>query len=92
MFFSSRKQDQDVSTRRLPQLESTSPELPEWQYYESIITVLTRNSITFKFQAIPAGSDLGRGFDPFDPGLLSLKLDVVFSLNGNDVSKSIAKD
>ncbi|KAF9809288.1 hypothetical protein SFRURICE_015751, partial [Spodoptera frugiperda] len=25
---------------------------------------------------------MGRGFDPFDPGLLSLKLDVVFSLNG----------
>ncbi|KAF9801350.1 hypothetical protein SFRURICE_016339, partial [Spodoptera frugiperda] len=28
----------------------------------------------------------GRGFDPFDPGLLSLKLDVVFSLNGLEVS------
>ncbi|KAF9805225.1 hypothetical protein SFRURICE_011870 [Spodoptera frugiperda] len=30
--------------------------------------------------------DIGRGFDPFDPGLLSLKLDVVFSLNGLEVS------
>ncbi|KAF9822782.1 hypothetical protein SFRURICE_019472, partial [Spodoptera frugiperda] len=28
----------------------------------------------------------GRGFDPFDPGLLSIKLDVVFSLNGLEVS------
>ncbi|KAF9810462.1 hypothetical protein SFRURICE_011225 [Spodoptera frugiperda] len=31
-------------------------------------------------------SEEGRGFDPFDPGLLSLKLDVVFSLNGLEVS------
>uniref|UniRef100_A0A2H1WGT3 SFRICE_028359 n=1 Tax=Spodoptera frugiperda TaxID=7108 RepID=A0A2H1WGT3_SPOFR len=28
----------------------------------------------------------GRGFDPFDPGLLSIKLDVVLSLNGLEVS------
>uniref|UniRef100_A0A2H1W359 SFRICE_011010 n=1 Tax=Spodoptera frugiperda TaxID=7108 RepID=A0A2H1W359_SPOFR len=28
----------------------------------------------------------GRGFDPFDPRLLSIKLDVVLSLNGLEVS------
>ncbi|KAF9823864.1 hypothetical protein SFRURICE_013401, partial [Spodoptera frugiperda] len=27
----------------------------------------------------------GRGFDPFDPRLLSIKLDVVLSLNGLEV-------
>uniref|UniRef100_A0A2H1W366 SFRICE_033247 n=1 Tax=Spodoptera frugiperda TaxID=7108 RepID=A0A2H1W366_SPOFR len=29
---------------------------------------------------------LGRGFDPFDPRLLSIELDVVFNLNGLEVS------
>ncbi|KAF9802918.1 hypothetical protein SFRURICE_015515, partial [Spodoptera frugiperda] len=29
---------------------------------------------------------LGRGFDPFDPRLLSIKLDVELSLNGLEVS------
>uniref|UniRef100_A0A2H1W6M5 SFRICE_032404 n=1 Tax=Spodoptera frugiperda TaxID=7108 RepID=A0A2H1W6M5_SPOFR len=31
-------------------------------------------------------SILGRGFDPFDPRLLSIKLDVVLSLNGLEIS------
>ncbi|KAF9810380.1 hypothetical protein SFRURICE_008636, partial [Spodoptera frugiperda] len=33
----------------------------------------------------PVGEGLG-GFDPFDPRLLSIKLDVVLSLNGLEVS------
>uniref|UniRef100_A0A2H1WIJ7 SFRICE_030722 n=1 Tax=Spodoptera frugiperda TaxID=7108 RepID=A0A2H1WIJ7_SPOFR len=33
---------------------------------------------------------LGRGFDPFDPGLLSIKLDVVFSLNGSNQLAELA--
>ncbi|KAF9795302.1 hypothetical protein SFRURICE_004674 [Spodoptera frugiperda] len=33
-----------------------------------------------------SGMGRGSGFDPFDPRLLSIKLDVVFSLNGLEVS------
>ncbi|KAF9787712.1 hypothetical protein SFRURICE_010449, partial [Spodoptera frugiperda] len=35
---------------------------------------------------LPCDDEQGRGFDPFDPRLLSIKLDVVLSLNGLEVS------
>ncbi|KAF9813319.1 hypothetical protein SFRURICE_015801 [Spodoptera frugiperda] len=41
---------------------------------------------SYEFQREGKGNFFPGKFDPFDPGLLLLKLDVVFSLNGLEVS------